>query len=182
MQEKNRKITTKDMACIGMFAAVLAVCSQISIPMPSGVPLTFQTFAVTLTGAVLAWKLGCMTIVVYILIGAVGLPVFTGFRGGIQVLVGHAGGFVWGFVILVLLCGIGILHKNRLISVLSGILGLAICHILGCLQFMFLTDSSFVEAFLLVSGPYLIKDMILVILGMLLGEKIRRQLCKAGLL
>lgn len=182
MQQKKHKLTTKDMACMGMFAAVLAVCSQISIPMPSGVPITLQTFAVALTGAVLSWKLGSLTILVYILIGAVGLPVFTGFRGGMQVLAGYAGGFVWGFVILGLFSGIGILCRNRVVSVAWGMMGLVFCHVLGCMQFMVLTHNSMREAFVLVSMPYLLKDILLVAGGILMGDKIRRQLGKAGLL
>ncbi|MBO5207987.1 MAG: biotin transporter BioY [Lachnospiraceae bacterium] len=176
------KITTKEMVFIGMFAAVLTVCSQIAIPLPSGIPVTLQTFAVALIGTVLAWKLGCATVFVYILLGAIGLPIFTGFRGGVQALVGHTGGFIWGFIILTLLCGAGSLCKNRIVAMLMGFWGLAICHLFGCLQFMFLTSSSFVETFLLVSFPYLLKDVISVILGILLGEKIRRQLWKAGLI
>ncbi len=182
MKKEDKKVTTKEMVCIGMFAAVLAVCALISIPMPSGVPVTLQTFAVALTGTVLAWKFGCAATLVYILIGAIGLPVFTGFRGGVQVLAGHTGGFVWGFIILALLCGVGGMCKNRGIAILLGLFGLAICHLFGCLQFMFLTSSSFSETFLLVSFPYLLKDVISVIFGILLGEKIRRKLSKDGLL
>lgn len=182
MRQKKNKIKTKDMAYMGMCAAIMAACSQISIPMPSGVPITLQTFAVALTGAVLSWKRGSLTILVYILIGAVGLPVFTGFRGGVQVLAGYAGGFVWGFVFLAMFCGMGVLQKNRIRSVLLGSIGLILCHVLGCAQFMFLTKDSFAEAFFLVSMPYLLKDMIFVAGGIVVGAKIRKQLGKAGLL
>lgn len=97
-KEGNTKITTKDIVGVGMFAAVLAVLSQISIPMPSGVPITLQTFAVALAGVVLAWKLGTASVLVYILLGAVGVPVFAGFTGGAQALVNYTGGFIWGFL------------------------------------------------------------------------------------
>ncbi|MCA5010971.1 biotin transporter BioY, partial [Clostridioides difficile] len=69
-----------------MFAAVLAVISQLSIPMPTGVPITIQIFGVALIGTVLGWKLGFLATLIYILLGAVGLPVFSNFRGGIQFL------------------------------------------------------------------------------------------------
>ena len=74
---------TRDIVLVGMFAAVLAVISQISLPMPSGVPVTIQLFGVALVGAVLGSKLGFMATVVYILIGAVGLPVFYNLQGGL---------------------------------------------------------------------------------------------------
>ena len=80
--------TTREMVLAGMFAAVMAVISQLSIPMPTGVPVTIQVFGVALVGAVLGWRLGLCSMLVYILIGAVGLPVFANFGGGIKSLVG----------------------------------------------------------------------------------------------
>ncbi|MDE5934006.1 MAG: biotin transporter BioY, partial [Lachnospiraceae bacterium] len=135
-EEGNKKITTKDIVGIGMFAAVLAVLSQISIPMPSGVPITLQTFAVALAGVVLAWKMGTASVLVYILLGAVGVPVFAGFSGGAQVLVNYTGGFIWGFIVMTLLCGIGVQMKNKIAGILLGIAGLAVCHLFGTVQFM----------------------------------------------
>ena len=181
-QEKTKKITTREIVCVGMFAAVLAVLSQISIPLPSGVPITLQTFAVALTGFVLAWKLGVSSTLVYILIGAVGVPVFSGFSGGVQVLVNYTGGFIWGFLVMALLCGIGILQQNKVIGVLLGFVGLAICHLFGVIQFMIVMKMGFLESFLLASAPYLVKDVISVVLAYGVGSKVRKQLLKANLL
>ncbi|MCM1154991.1 MAG: biotin transporter BioY [Roseburia sp.] len=179
-EKKTGKTATKDIVCVGMFAAVLAVLAQISIPMPSGVPVTLQTFAVALTGVVLSWKLGTASILVYILLGAVGLPVFSGFKGGIQALAGYTGGFIWGFIALVFLCGIGMRMKNKIMSAALGFVGLAICHLLGVIQFMFLMKIGFTEAFLLVSAPYLLKDVVSVILADIMGMQIRARLKKSS--
>ena len=84
----NTAFTTREMVLAGMFAAVLAVISQLSIPTPAGVPVTIQVFGVALVGAVLGWKLGLCSVLVYILIGAAGLPVFANFGGGIRSLIG----------------------------------------------------------------------------------------------
>lgn len=181
-KEGNAKITTKEIVSVGMFAAVLAVLSQLSIPMPSGVPITLQTFAVALTGVVLAWKLGTASMLVYILLGAVGVPVFAGFSGGVQVLVNYTGGFIWGFIVMTLLCGIGVQMKNKIAGILLGIVGLAICHLFGTFQFMFVMKMGFMESFLLASAPYLIKDAISVVLGFVIGGQLRTRLLKAGLL
>lgn len=181
-RSKRAKITTKEIVSVGMFAAVLAVLSQISIPMPSGVPITLQTFAVALTGVVLAWKLGTASVIVYILLGAVGVPVFAGFSGGAQVLVNYTGGFIWGFIVMTLLCGIGIQIKNKAIGILFGLMGLAVCHLFGTVQFMVVMKMGFMESFLLVSAPYLIKDVISVVLGFVIGGQLRARLLKAGLL
>lgn len=175
-------ITTRDIVCVGMFAAVLAILSQITIPMPSSVPITLQTFAVALTGFVLAWKLGTASTLVYILIGAIGVPVFSGFSGGVQRLVGYTGGFIWGFIIMVFLCGVAVLKTNKAFVFLLSMAGLAICHLLGVIQFMIVTGRGFAEAFLLASAPYIIKDVISVILAYAVGMQIRKRLIRAGLL
>lgn len=176
------KIATKSVVCVGMFAAILAVLSQISVPMPSGVPITFQTFAVALTGVVLSWKSGTASTLVYILLGAVGLPVFSEFSGGFHILMNYTGGFIWGFLVLAMLCGVGILMRNRVIGVALGLVGLAVCHLFGVVQFMIVMNMSFAESFFLSSAPYLIKDVISVILAYSVGSQIRTRLIRAGLL
>lgn len=175
-------ITTVEIVSVGMFAAVLAVLSQIAIPMPTGLPITLQTFAVALTGVVLSWRLGTASTLVYILLGAVGVPVFAEFSGGIQILLNYSGGFIWGFIMMVLLCGIGTLMKNKIGGTLLGIVGLFACHLFGVIQFMIVMKMGFLESFLMASAPYLIKDVISVILGFVVGSAIRARLIKAGLL
>ncbi len=181
-ERKAGKIATKEIVCVGMFAAILAVLSQISLPMPSGVPVTLQTFAVALTGVVLAWKLGTVSTLIYILLGAVGVPVFSGFSGGVQVLVNYTGGFIWGFIVMALLCGIGIQRKNKVLGIALGLAGLAVCHLFGVIQFMVVLKMGFAESFLLASMPYIIKDVISVVLAYIVGSQIRTRLIKAGLL
>ncbi len=91
--EGKKQLSTKSIILVGMFAAVLAVMSQIAIPMPSGVPMTLQTFAVALAGAVLGWKLGALSALVYLLLGAAGVPHFQEMSGGLGVLLGKDGRF-----------------------------------------------------------------------------------------
>ena len=77
------KRKTLDIVYCGIFATITAILAQISIPLPGGVPLTLQTFAVSLAGILLGSKKGFISILVYVLMGAIGLPVFSGFSGGI---------------------------------------------------------------------------------------------------
>ena len=175
-------ITTEEIVSVGMFAEVLAVLSQIAIPMPSGLPITLQTFAVALTGVVLSWRLGTASTLVYILLGAIGVPVFAEFSGGIQILLNYSGGFIWGFIMMTLLCGIGTQMKNKIGGTLLGMVGLAGCHLFGVIQFMIVMKMGFVESFLMASAPYLIKDVISVIFAFTIGSAIRARLLKAGLL
>lgn len=166
---------------IGMFAAVLAVLSQISIPMPTGMPLTLQTFAVALTGAVLGWRLSLASTAVWVLLGAVGVPVFANFSGGPRILVGYTGGFIWGFFFMGALCGIGSAMKNKPFGLEIGFLGLLICHVLGSLQYALIANVGFRNSVLLVSVPYLVKDVFSVVLAFSVGTVIRKRLARAGL-
>ena len=176
------KIKTVDIVLIGMFAAILGILSQIQVPSPTGVPMTMQTFGVALIGVFLGRKKGLLTMLVYVLLGVVGVPVFAGLSGGPQALVSYSGGFIWGFFILALCCAIGETRKNYVFKMGLGIAGVAACHILGILQFMVVAASGFVESFLLVSAPYLIKDILSVLLAYIIGGVLRKRLAKAGLL
>lgn len=176
------KGTTRTLVYIGMFAAVLTVLSQIAIPMPTGMPLTLQTFAVALTGAVLGWRLSLASTAVWVLLGALGVPVFANFSGGARILVGYTGGFIWGFFFMTALCGIGSAMKKKPIELAVGFAGLVICHALGALQYALLADIGYLQSILLVSVPYLIKDVISVVLAFSIGTMVRSRLARAGLL
>lgn len=162
----------KASALAAVLAAVYAIIAQVAIPFP-GVPLTFQCFAVALGGYVLGWRIGLMSTVLYIAIGAVGLPVFSGFRGGIEALLGATGGFIWGFAVLSVLCGLG-RGKKRLASFSLGLLGLICCHAIGVLQFSLVTGSAPVSSFLVASAPYIIKDALLLWVAITISPSIYR--------
>lgn len=157
------RISTKTIVSIGMFAAIISVLSIVTIPMPSGVPVTLQTFAIALAGFTLGAKRGTSATTVYLLLGAVGIPVFAGMTGGISRLFGHTGGFLWGFLFLTLFCGIGIHCRPVWMRVTLGIVGLAVCHVIGVMQFAVVADSPVPEAFLLASAPYIAKDIVSVL-------------------
>ncbi len=133
---------------------MLVVLSQLSLPMPSGMPLTLQTFAVALCGFALGAKAGAAAVAAYLLLGAVGLPVFAQLRGGFSVFVGPTGGFLIGFLPLAALCG-----TKKLLPALAG---LAICHLIGTLWFAAATARPAREAFVVASLPYLLKDALSV--------------------
>lgn len=176
-----RRFSTFDLVLAGMFAAVLTVISQISIPMPSGVPLTIQIFGVALVGSVLGWKLGIFSILTYILLGAVGLPVFSNFHGGLGVLTGVTGGYIWSWPIMSVLCGI---HpktqnhtRNLMIRITLSLIGLMIVEVIGGLQWAFLVTSMPLKVILLYSmTAFVPKDIALTIAAVLLGNRIRNMI------
>lgn len=166
-----RKFSTQHLVLVAVFAAVLAVLSQITFPLPSGIPVTLQTFAVALCGFVLGSKMGFAATGVYLLMGTVGLPVFAGFVGGPGILMGVTGGFLWGFLAMAALCG---LQKPHWAAV-----GLAVCHAAGILQYVVVTRTGIWQAFLLVSLPFLIKDGLSVGAAALAARVLRRSLAAA---
>jgi biotin transport system substrate-specific component len=168
---KTNKDKIKSLTLCAMFVAIIAVLSQIAIPLPNFVPITLQTFAVALCGYLLGLKKGTVTTAVYILIGAVGVPVFSSFKGGFSVLVGYTGGFIYGFLPFVILCAI---CNKKKIGIAFGIVGLLLCHICGVLQYMALSSNPFWAAALLVSVPYLPKDVISIILAYFFATRLRK--------
>ncbi len=165
----------------GVLAAVMAVLSQIAIPMPGSVPLTLQTFAVALCVALGGIRKGVPAVLIYLALGAAGVPVFAGFRGGIGVLLAHTGGFLWGFVPMALLCGSGVHTGSRIWTLTLGSCGLLLCHLCGVLQYMAVSGLDFAESFLLISLPYLLKDMLSLAAACFSAEVLRRAMQRAGM-
>lgn len=175
------KTKTQKIVMTGLLAALLAVLSQVSFPLPSGIPVTLQTFAVALCGFVLGPKLGVLSVGVYLALGAVGLPIFAGFSGGAGAFAGMTGGYLWGFLFMALLCGLGTVAEKRWAAVPLGIGGLALCHLCGAVQFAAVASVSPWAALLTASAPYLIKDVASVVLAYLVARAVLLALKRAGL-
>ena len=134
-QNMQRK-KTSDMVYVGIFAALIVLCSWISIPGP--VPFTLQTLGVFLTVGLLGGRLGSQAVLVYILMGAIGLPVFAHFQGGLGTLLGTTGGYILGFLFSALLMW-GMeraFGRSQGVLVLSMLLGLLACYAFGTVWFM----------------------------------------------
>ena len=133
----NRSLSTRDIAMIAMSVALIAVCSWISIPMT--VPFTMQTFAVCLVTALLGLRRGMWAVLCYILLGAVGAPVFSGFKGGISVLLGPTGGYILGFLFTALIVGLAVQKFGRSVPVLicARAAGILVCYAFGTAWFMY---------------------------------------------
>ena len=170
---KNENI--KKITLIGLFAAIIAVISQIAIPLPSGVPVTLQTFIIALAGCILGAKYGAVATTVYVLLGAVGLPVFAGFKGGIGALFGYTGGFLIGFILMAVLCGLGE-NRNKVIGIILCVASIVVDHLCGVLWYTFLTKNTIWASVLQVSVPYLIKDIISVICAYFIAQLLKKRI------
>lgn len=168
------KSKTLDLTLTALFAVIISLCSWASIP--ATVPFTLQTFAVSLTLLILGGKKGTTAILLYILLGAVGLPVFHSFSGGIGVLFGPSGGYVSGFILMGLIYWI-ITNKageKLSIKVLALLLGLVLCYTTGCLQFAFVSDISVKSAVIISVVPFVLPDLIKITLSILLSTRLNK--------
>lgn len=132
----NGKYKTLDLIYMAIGAALIAVCSWVTIPLV--VPFTLQTFAVFTVVELLGGKKGCLSILVYILLGAVGLPVFSGFKGGIGALIGTTGGYIIGFIFIALIYQLceHLFGRKLYVRIISMVAGLFVCYAFGTAWFM----------------------------------------------
>jgi len=161
-------------------AALTSVLSQIMLPLPSGVPMTLQPFAVALTGFTLGSKKGTAAVGVYLALGAVGVPVFTGMMGGLGKIFGVTGGFLFGFLALSFFCGLGEKCRNKAAVAIFCAAGLIICHLMGTAYYAFLSKTGLVTAFLAVSMPYILKDALLIMGAWAVSKAVHRALGALG--
>ncbi len=158
---------------VALGAALMALVSQLAIPLPWGVPLTVQTLGVGLLAGGLGPKKGTAALVVWLALGGVGAPVFAHFQGGLFHLLQYTGGFLWGFLPLCYCAGRAPTKRAAAWGWIGA--GLLLCHLLGTVQFCLVSGNPFWVGALSVSLPYLIKDGLLVRWGLGLGRKWSKQ-------
>ena len=166
-----------DLVYIAIGAALIAICSWISIP--TAVPFTLQTFAIFFVLLALGGERGTLATLVYVLLGAVGVPVFAGFSGGIGVLLGNTGGYIIGFLFtgLIYILFTKFFKKNIVMKVVALVLGLAVCYAFGTAWFMHVYMKSSGEVGLLtVLGwcvfPFIIPDLLKLVLAVVISKRI----------
>ncbi len=168
---------TRDIVYIGIFAAIITICSWISIPLT--VPFTLQTFAVFLTVLLLGGRRGTIAVLIYILLGIVGIPVFSGFKGGIAVLLGPTGGYIVGFIATALIMWAfeHVKTDNKTVSsVISMLLGLFSCYAIGTAWFsrIYNNGTDTPASISVILGwcviPFIIPDLVKIFLAFLISR------------
>ena len=171
----NQKIRTKQMVLIALMTAVTCVLGPLSIPLPfSPVPISLTNFAIFLAIFVLGMKSGTISFIIYLLLGAVGVPVFSSFRGGFQVLAVPTGGYLIGFIFRALIMGFALDHFDRKLvpTIIGMIIGMAVCYAFGTVWLAKLLSLSFKEGLMMGVIPYLAGDAAKIIIAAIVGPKL----------
>ncbi|WP_201716568.1 biotin transporter BioY [Rossellomorea arthrocnemi] len=166
-----------------IFAAMTGILAQIEIPLPL-VPISGQTLAVGITATILGSRYGALSLICYAALGAVGVPVFAGFSGGAQVLVGPTGGYIFGFIIAAYFTGL-ILEKTKFtipMAMIANTVGMVITLILGTIQLKFVADLGWSQAMAAGVYPFIVVGLIKAFLASWIGITVRKRLVQAKLI
>jgi len=169
------------LAAIG--AAIIAILAQVTIPLPL-VPITGQTLAIGLVVTILGMRLGVLSVIVYILIGAVGMPVFSGMTGGLGVLVGPTGGYIVGFLPSAIIMGLYMKNIGFTVThaIVANLIGMVVTLAFGTVWLKIVADLTWTAAFMGGVAPFIIVGVIKAVLAAWLGVVVRRRLEKAHLI
>lgn len=171
----------KDMILVALFAAIIVVLAIIPpIPVPfSPVPITLQTLGVFLAATMLGSKLGSLAVLIYVLLGTFGLPVFAGGASGFGVLVGPTGGYLIGFIIGAFVIGFLMEKgpfKGIVRDVVSMVCGLVVIYVIGTIWLSVVTEMPLQKALLVGSLPYIPLDIVKLTLAVLLAKPVKQRI------
>ena len=170
--------TLREMILCAMMTAIMVVCAWISIP--TQVPFTLQTFAVFCTVFLLGGRNSFFSILTYIMLGAVGIPVFSGMKGGIGVLFGVTGGYVLGFLFIALIYwGVQKVFGDHMVTnIAAALIGLLVCYAFGTAWFIHVyTDAISIHKVLKICViPFIVPDLAKLAFAYVLTSKVKKQI------
>ena len=177
----DRKLKTLDLAYIGLSAAIIAVCSWVTIPV-GAIPVTLQTMAICLVSGLFGVKKGLPATLIYIALGAAGVPVFSGFKGGIGVLAGATGGYIIGFIFTALIVGLVSDRTEKLWAlIIAMVFGISVCYAFGTAWFILVYSSETAAATIsktlaLCVTPFIIPDAVKIITASILVSRLKKHI------
>lgn len=174
-QKRKNNIAVEKLMMCALFAALTGICSQILIPLPM-IPINLALFAVHLCGAVLGAKYAALSMTVYVLLGMAGLPVFSGFMGGIGVLFGKTGGYIIGYILDALIVGMIVTRwgSSFFKCCIAMVTGLAVCYLFGTLWFMRITGNGVWVSLVYCVFPFLPGDAVKIGLAAYLAGRLKK--------
>ena len=181
---KTRKFNTKTLTLIGVMTAVICIMGPLSIQLPiSPVPISLGTLAIYFVIYVLGMKKGTISCCIYLLIGFIVIPVFTGFTSGPAKLLGPTGGYLVGYIFMALICGFVVDKTNNIFACFSGILlGTAVLYLFGTVWLAYQADMTFMAALAAGVLPFILGDLAKIVIAMIVGGQIKKRLRRAGLI
>lgn len=175
----SKTFSTKNIALMAIFVALMAVCSWISLSFGQ-ITFSLQTFAVFVTVGLLGLKRGTISVVVYILLGLAGVPVFAGFTGGIGVIAGYLGGFIVGFLPAAIIIGLIIMlvkvegeFKKMMVMFIAMLLGDAVCFLIGGIWFKNVLELDWASTFSLSMAPYIVPDIAKMLVAIIVINRVK---------
>jgi biotin transport system substrate-specific component len=174
---------TKNLVYIAVLAAIICVFSPWAVPI-GAVPVSLATFAVYFTAAVSGWKRGVISVLLFLLIGGLGVPVFSGFQGGFHRLIGPTGGYLIGYMPCAFITGLlaDKYEKSRWIYPLGMIAGTVALYILGTAWFVYVSGTPLVTALYICVLPFLVGDALKIVVASAAAAAVRPILGKHSLL
>lgn len=174
-----KKMTVFEMCITAFFATLTAVLTQIAIPI-GPVPITLGTFSVFLAGALLGAKLGAVSQAIYVLLGIVGVPVFTSFRAGVGVLLGPTGGYLWGYILAAGLIGFIVKRfgNNIYVLALAMLAGYCAYTFTGTCWYVYSMETGVAEALMVCVVPFIPGDVLKIVLAVILARRLNPVLQK----
>lgn len=174
---KKQENKVKSLTIKGLMLAFLILCSQIMIPLPGGVPVTLQILAVAIIAYFFKPKDALLIIFVYLLLGFIGLPFFSGFSGGPGKILTPSTGYLFGFIPMTVLLSLGNKRKSQsmLNVMIFSLLGLVSCHVIGVIWLSKILKMTFIQGFMVGSFPFLVKDIASLVLAFFIVKQVRKK-------
>ncbi len=183
LEEKpKKKGSVYILARTAVITAVICVLAPLAIPI-GPIPVSLTTLVLYLSVYLIGWKLSTVSLITYLIIGMIGLPVFSGFSGGFGKILGPTGGYIVGFLPMVLVSGL-VIEKtsHRLLQFLGLAVGTALCYGLGTAWFCYEAGATLQAALAACVYPFIPVDLAKILIAMVAGPQIRKRLVNAGLL
>ena len=178
-----KKLTTYQMAVTALMAAVMCVLGPLTVPI-GAVPISLANFVICLTAWLLGPRFGTLSVAVYLCIGLIGVPVFSGYGAGLAKLAGPTGGYLVGYLLLALIGGLFIekSNGNPVVSGIGLVLGDAACYVLGTAWFVFQMQCELGYALSVCVYPFIALDLAKIVVSCVVGALLRKRLVQAGIL
>lgn len=179
MEQKKSSVYTISITAV--MTAIICIVAPVSIPV-GAIPISFTNFVIFLSVYLLGCKNGCISVAVYILMGLIGLPVFSGFSGGVGVLAGPTGGYIIGYLPMAVIVGKAVERwEKKGIQFLAMCTGCAVCYVVGTLWFCVLMKAKVLTALSVCVFPFIPGDLVKIVLAIQVGTKMKKQMLRAGI-